>query len=84
MPGICHRLGDHAGIDPRRPLGTENHFPGDLVIMSGGRVGKDGIHGVTASSESFSENTPAGHVQIGDPYTQKKMHDFLLEARDEG
>jgi phosphoribosylformylglycinamidine synthase subunit PurSL len=58
--------------------------PGDLIIMSGGRVGKDGIHGVTASSEVFSEHTPAGHVQIGDPYTQKKMHDFLLEARDEG
>ena len=58
--------------------------PGDLIIMCGGRVGKDGIHGVTASSEIFSENTPAGHVQIGDPYTQKKMHDFLLEARDEG
>ncbi|MDJ0803075.1 MAG: AIR synthase-related protein [Desulfobacterales bacterium] len=58
--------------------------PDDLIIMCGGRVGKDGIHGVTASSEIFSENTPAGHVQIGDPYTQKKMHDFLLEARDEG
>lgn len=57
---------------------------GDLLIMCGGRVGKDGIHGVTASSEVFSEHTPAGHVQIGDPYTQKKMHDFLLEARDEG
>jgi phosphoribosylformylglycinamidine synthase len=57
---------------------------GDLVIMCGGRVGKDGIHGVTAASETFSENTPAGHVQIGDPYTQKKMHDFLLEARDQG
>jgi phosphoribosylformylglycinamidine synthase len=56
---------------------------GDLIIMSGGRVGKDGIHGVTASSEVFSENTPAGHVQIGDPYTQKKMHDFILEVRDE-
>ena len=52
--------------------------------MCGGRVGKDGIHGVTASSEVFSEHTPAGHVQIGDPYTQKKMHDFLLEARDAG
>jgi phosphoribosylformylglycinamidine synthase len=52
--------------------------------MSGGRVGKDGIHGVTAASEAYSESTPAGHVQIGDPYTQKKMHDFLLEARDEG
>jgi phosphoribosylformylglycinamidine synthase len=52
--------------------------------MCGGRVGKDGIHGVTASSETYSANTPAGHVQIGDPYTQKKMHDFLLEARDHG
>ena len=58
--------------------------PGEMVIMCGGRVGKDGIHGVTASSETFSELTPAGHVQIGDPYTQKKMHDFLLEARDQG
>ena len=57
---------------------------GDLIVMTGGRVGKDGIHGVTAASEGFSEHTPAGHVQIGDPYTQKKMHDFLLEARDEG
>lgn len=58
--------------------------PGDLIVMCGGRVGKDGIHGVTASSEVYSANTPAGHVQIGDPYTQKKMHDFLLEARDQG
>ena len=58
--------------------------PGDLVVMCGGRVGKDGIHGVTASSHIYSEHTPAGHVQIGDPYTQKKMHDFLLEARDAG
>jgi phosphoribosylformylglycinamidine synthase len=57
---------------------------GELIVMCGGRVGKDGIHGVTAASESFSAHTPAGHVQIGDPYTQKKMHDFLLEARDEG
>jgi len=67
-----------------KPCEEKTTSPGDLVIMSGGRVGKDGIHGVTASSEVFSEHTPAGHVQIGDPYTQKKMHDFLLEARDRG
>ena len=66
------------------PSEQKTILPGDLAIMCGGRVGKDGIHGVTASSETFSEHTPAGHVQIGDPYTQKKMHDFLLEARDEG
>ncbi|MFZ3044595.1 MAG: AIR synthase-related protein [Desulfatirhabdiaceae bacterium] len=67
-----------------KPADQKTTSNGDIVIMCGGRVGKDGIHGVTASSEVFSEHTPAGHVQIGDPYTQKKMHDFLLEARDEG
>ncbi|MBW2623361.1 MAG: phosphoribosylformylglycinamidine synthase, partial [Deltaproteobacteria bacterium] len=66
------------------PSEKKTTSPGELIIMSGGRVGKDGIHGVTASSEEYSEHTPAGHVQIGDPYTQKKMHDFLIEARDEG
>jgi len=66
------------------PADQKTILPGDLAIMCGGRVGKDGIHGVTAASETFTENTPAGHVQIGDPYTQKKMHDFLLETRDEG
>ncbi|MCP3922760.1 MAG: phosphoribosylformylglycinamidine synthase [Desulfobacterales bacterium] len=75
------------GLMPAKVEGKLTHekttTAGDLIIMSGGRVGKDGIHGVTASSEVFSENTPAGHVQIGDPYTQKKMHDFILEVRDE-
>jgi phosphoribosylformylglycinamidine synthase II len=66
------------------PAEQKRTAPGELVIMCGGRVGKDGIHGVTAASETFSQSTPAGHVQIGDPYTQKKMHDFLLEARDRG
>jgi len=76
------------GIMPKtvdnKPSHEKTTSPGEFIIMSGGRVGKDGIHGVTASSESYSENTPAGHVQIGDPYTQKKMHDFLLVCRDEG
>ena len=67
-----------------KPSEKKTTTPGELIIMTGGRVGKDGIHGVTAASEGFSEHTPAGNVQIGDPYTQKKMHDFLLEARDEG
>ena len=66
------------------PSDRKRTHPGDLVVMSGGRVGKDGIHGVTASSHIYSEHTPAGHVQIGDPYTQKKMHDFLIAARDRG
>ena len=76
------------GLMPRYIKGREawkkQPHPGDLIIMAGGRVGKDGIHGVTASSEVYSDKTPAGHVQIGDPYTQKKLHDFIMEVRDEG
>ena len=86
--GKCLVFVTAIGLMPARvgdtPADQKTTTPGDRIIMCGGRVGKDGIHGVTASSEIFSEHTPAGHVQIGDPYTQKKMHDFLLEARDEG
>ncbi len=86
--GKCLVFVTALGVMPARvdnaPAELKTTTAGDLVIMCGGRVGKDGIHGVTASSEVFSENTPAGHVQIGDPYTQKKMHDFILEARDQG
>jgi phosphoribosylformylglycinamidine synthase II len=86
--GKCLVFVTAVGLMPARvgdtPADRKTTTAGDCIIMCGGRVGKDGIHGVTASSEIFSENTPAGHVQIGDPYTQKKMHDFLLEARDEG
>jgi phosphoribosylformylglycinamidine synthase subunit PurSL len=86
--GKCLVFVSGLGIMPKEiggePAEQKRTQAGELIIMCGGRVGKDGIHGVTASSEIYSEHTPAGHVQIGDPYTQKKMHDFLLEARDEG
>ena len=59
-------------------------LPGDRIIMTGGRIGKDGIHGATFSSEELHEGSPATAVQIGDPITQKKMAEFILEARDEG
>ncbi len=65
--------------------GYEKHAdPGDLIVMCGGRVGIDGIHGATESSMEAGGWITASHVQIGDPFTQKKMHDCLLEARDLG
>ena len=57
---------------------------GDHIVMVGGRIGKDGIHGATFSSEELSEVSPTSAVQIGDPITQKRMTDFLLIARDRG
>ncbi len=55
--------------------------PGDLIVMAGGRIGKDGIHGATFSSEELHQDSPTAAVQIGDPITQKKMSDFIYEAR---
>src|SRR5258706_5518688 len=51
--------------------------------MVGRRVGVDGIHGATFSSEALSSGSPAAAVQIGDPITQKKLSDAITkEARD--
>ena len=58
--------------------------PGDRIVMVGGRIGADGIHGATFSSAALDENAPIQAVQIGDPITQKRMFDFLIEARDRG
>ncbi len=65
------------------PSWEKRAWPGDLAVMVGGRIGKDGIHGATFSSEELHEGSPATAVQIGDPITQKKMFDFLLIARDQ-
>jgi phosphoribosylformylglycinamidine synthase II len=58
--------------------------PGDRIVMTGGRIGADGIHGATFSSAALDESAPVQAVQIGDPITQKKMFDFLLVARERG
>ncbi|HOF77017.1 MAG TPA: AIR synthase-related protein [Smithellaceae bacterium] len=77
-----------AGIMPAKINGKPTHEkeikPGDVIIMAGGRIGKDGIHGATFSSEELHEGSPVTAVQIGDPITQKKMTDFLLQARNLG
>jgi phosphoribosylformylglycinamidine synthase subunit PurSL len=76
------------GLMPAKVNGKPAHVkkanPGDRIVMVGGRIGKDGIHGATFSSEELHENSPVSAVQIGDPITQKRMTDFLLIARDKG
>lgn len=65
--------------------GIDKHTQaGETIVMVGGRVGKDGIHGATFSSEALHEGSPVTAVQIGDPFTQKRVLDFVLEARDRG
>jgi phosphoribosylformylglycinamidine synthase subunit PurSL len=76
------------GILPHTIHGKPSHLkdiiPGDRIIVVGGRTGRDGIHGATFSSEELNEQSSTSAVQIGDPFTQKKLHDFIMEARDHG
>jgi len=56
---------------------------GDLVVVAGGRTGRDGIHGATFSSielSSQSETESGGAVQIGHAINEKTLTDFVLEA----
>ena len=53
---------------------------GDRIFMVGGAIGIDGIHGATFSSKELTSNSQASAVQIGDPLTQKRVLDFLMEA----
>ncbi|MBI5457985.1 phosphoribosylformylglycinamidine synthase [Candidatus Kaiserbacteria bacterium] len=82
-------FGGTVGLIPRKNKGRKLYEKkakaGDYIVMLGGRVGLDGIHGATFSSESLSGGSPATAVQIGDPITQKKLSDMLIrEARDKG
>lgn len=65
-----------------RPSESKEIFPGDILVVVGGRTGLDGIHGATFSSEELRQESPAQAVQIGDPITQRMMYEFLIEARD--
>ncbi len=77
------------GLIPKKTKGRKSWEKkaenGDYVVMIGGRVGLDGIHGATFSSESLHTGSPSSAVQIGDPITQKKFSDAIAkEARDLG
>ena len=65
----------------------KNPQSGNLIIMVGGRIGRDGIHGATFSSGQMTHEheTIFSHaVQIGNPIVEKKMLDVLLQANEAG
>lgn len=74
------------GLIPRERI-AKAPSAGDLVLVCGGRTGRDGIHGATFSSLELthsSERRSSGAVQIGNPIEEKRLLDALMEARDRG
>ncbi len=72
------------GIMPRTKC-FKHVNEGDLILVVGGRTGRDGIHGVTFASielDEKSEMISSGAVQIGNAIQEKKMLDVILNARD--
>ena len=61
--------------------------PGDVMILLGGRTGRDGIHGVTFASAdltSTSDEDSRGAVQLGDPITKEPTIHACLEVNQKG
>ena len=71
------------GIVKRKDL--LNNFasaPGEIMILFGGRTGRDGIHGVNFASKDItatSEDDSRGAVQLGDPITKEPVIHACLE-----
>jgi len=64
---------------------TKSAKPDHLIIVAGGKTGRDGIHGVTFASAELTEESeevsrPA--VQIADPIEEEKLKRALMEIRD--
>jgi len=60
--------------------------PGNPVLYVGSRTGRDGIHGATMASESFTEESESKRptVQVGDPFTEKVLLEACLESMRTG
>ncbi|MEO0086123.1 MAG: AIR synthase-related protein, partial [candidate division WOR-3 bacterium] len=71
------------GLIPRSKL-KKRVRPGQVIVLAGGRTGRDGIHGVTFASLELGQDAEmsSGAVQIGNPIEEKKLADVVLAARD--
>ncbi|KIR01607.1 Phosphoribosylformylglycinamidine synthaseansferase subunit [Lachnospiraceae bacterium TWA4] len=69
-------IGAVMGAAPRRAVIRENSDPGDIIILLGGRTGRDGCGGATGSSKvhtTTSIETCGAEVQKGNPPTERKI-----------
>ncbi|MCI9023381.1 MAG: phosphoribosylformylglycinamidine synthase [Dorea sp.] len=69
-------IGAVLGAAPRRAVIRESSDPGDIIILLGGRTGRDGCGGATGSSKVHTEEstkTCGAEVQKGNPPTERKI-----------
>lgn len=72
------------GVLPLKKF-KRNARPGDIIVLAGGKTGRDGIHGVTFASAELTEKSeevsrPA--VQIANPIEEEKLKRAIIAIRD--
>ena len=71
------------GIMKKDELSRSRAKSGEVLVLVGGKTGRDGIHGVTfASVELTGEEEFRSAVQVGDPITKEPLVHAILEAND--
>ena len=71
------------GIMKKADLSRSRAKHGEVLVLVGGKTGRDGIHGVTfASVELTGEEEYRSAVQLGDPITKEPLVHAILEAND--
>jgi phosphoribosylformylglycinamidine synthase II len=71
------------GIMKKSDLSRSRAKPGEVLVLVGGKTGRDGIHGVTfASVELTGDEETRSAVQVGDPITKEPLMHAILEAND--
>ncbi|MEA1957260.1 MAG: AIR synthase related protein, partial [Euryarchaeota archaeon] len=73
------------GIMNKADLSRSRAKPGEVLVLVGGKTGRDGIHGVTfASVELTGEEESRSAVQVGDPITKEPLMHAISEANEKG
>ena len=76
-------IGAVMGAAPRKNVKRENSDPGDIIILLGGRTGRDGCGGATGSSKVHTESsieTCGAEVQKGNAPTERKIQRLFRRA----
>lgn len=63
----------------------KNAKSNDMIVLAGGKTGRDGIHGVTFASAELtekSEEVSRSAVQIADPIEEEKLKRAIIKIRD--
>ena len=73
------------GIMRKDDLSRSRAKPDEVLVLVGGKTGRDGIHGVTfASVELTGEEESRSAVQVGDPITKEPLMHAILECNARG